>query len=152
MPTDHTYTIFFRAETWKSHIFFLALMWLYHRIMWSKDLEGIANSADPQQTVPLLRLFLFSRNSLIWVCSFCLHLSVHKLRIITVKCANAQADVCLHRLYMYMTLMSQLMRLWHLSQRRPAKAQASFRIRAVSPDPLLLAHMKYGNRQRVRPI
>ena len=39
--------------------------------------------------------------------------------------------------------LSQLMRLWYLSHRRPAKAQASLRIRAVSPDPSLFAHMKY---------
>ena len=30
--------------------------------------------------------------------------------------------------------MSQLIRLWYLSHRRPAKAQASLRIRAVSPE------------------
>ena len=36
------------------------------------------------------------------------------------------------------------MRLWYLSHRRPAKAQVSLRIRAVSPDPSLFAHMKYG--------
>ena len=45
---------------------------------------------------------------------------------------------------------SQLMRLWYLSHRRPAKAQASLRIRAVSPEPSLVAHMKYGSRRRVR--
>ena len=45
------------------------------------------------------------------------------------------------------------MRLWYLSYtcRRPAKAQASLRIRAVSPEPSLFARMKYGKRQRVRP-
>ena len=47
--------------------------------------------------------------------------------------------------------MSQLMRLWYLSHRRPAKAQASLRIHAVSPEPSLFAHMKYGSRQKVRP-
>ena len=46
---------------------------------------------------------------------------------------------------------SQLMRLWYLSHRRPAKAQASLHIRAVSPEPSLFAHMKYGSRRRVRP-
>ena len=35
------------------------------------------------------------------------------------------------------------MRLWYLSHRRPAKAQASLRIPAVSPEPSLFAHMKY---------
>ena len=47
--------------------------------------------------------------------------------------------------------MSQLMRLWYLSHRQPAKAQASLHICAVSPEPLLFAHMKYGSRQRVQP-
>ena len=46
--------------------------------------------------------------------------------------------------------MGQLMRLCYLSHRRPAKAQASLRIRAVSPEPSLFAHMKYGSRRRVR--
>ena len=53
-----------------------------------------------------------------------------------------------------------LIRLWYLSHRRPTKAQASLRIRqgsdeiacirAVSPEPLLLAHIKYGSRRRVQ--
>ena len=43
------------------------------------------------------------------------------------------------------------MRLWYLSDRRPAKAQASLRIGAVSPEPSLFAHMKYGRRRRVLP-
>ena len=47
--------------------------------------------------------------------------------------------------------MGQLMRLWYLSHRRPAKAQASLRIHAVSPEPSLFAHMKYGSRRRDRP-
>ena len=38
----------------------------------------------------------------------------------------------------------------YLSHRRPAKAQASLRIRAVSPEPSLFAHMEYGSRRRVR--
>ena len=47
--------------------------------------------------------------------------------------------------------MSQLMRLWYLSHRRPAKAQVSLCIRAVSPEPSLFAHMNYGSRRRIRP-
>ena len=46
--------------------------------------------------------------------------------------------------------LSQHMRLWYLSHRRPAKAQTSLRIRAVSSEPSLFTHMKYGSRQRVR--
>ena len=49
-----------------------------------------------------------------------------------------------------LTYMSQLMRFWYLSHRQPAKAQASLRIRAVSPEPSLFAHMNYGSRRRVR--
>ena len=49
------------------------------------------------------------------------------------------------------TNISQLMRLWYLSQRRPAKAQASLRIRTVSPEPSLFAHMNYGRSRRVQP-
>ena len=44
--------------------------------------------------------------------------------------------------------MSQLMRLWYLPHRRPANTQTSLRIRTVSPEPSLFAHMKYGSRQR----
>ena len=43
------------------------------------------------------------------------------------------------------------MRLRYLSHRWPAKAQASLRVRAVSPEPLLFALMMYGSRRRVRP-
>ena len=46
---------------------------------------------------------------------------------------------------------NQLMRLWHLSHKRPAKAQASLRIRAVSPEPSFFAHNKYRSRRRIRP-
>ena len=43
--------------------------------------------------------------------------------------------------------LSQLMRLWYLSHKRLAKAQASLSTRAVSPEPSLFAHMKYGSRR-----
>ena len=43
------------------------------------------------------------------------------------------------------------MRLWFLSHKRPTKAQASLRIRVISPEPSLFTHMKYGSRRRVRP-
>ena len=45
--------------------------------------------------------------------------------------------------------MSQLMLLWYLSHRRPAKAQTSLHIRAVSSEPSLFAHMKYGSKRRI---
>ena len=42
--------------------------------------------------------------------------------------------------------------LWYLSHRRPEMAQASLRIRTVSPEPSLFAHMKYGSRRRKSDI
>ena len=54
-------------------------------------------------------------------------------------------------------IMSQLMKLWHLSLRRPAKAQiyepAHLRSLARAAEPSLFTHMKYGStcRHRVRP-
>ena len=43
------------------------------------------------------------------------------------------------------------MRLWYLSHRRPAKAEARLGIRTVSLEPLLFAHIMYESRRRVRP-
>ena len=40
--------------------------------------------------------------------------------------------------------LGQHMRLWYLSHRRQAKAQASLCIRAVSPEPSLFAHISTG--------
>ena len=51
----------------------------------------------------------------------------------------------MYKLYILVHNLSQLMRLWYLSHRRPAKAQASLRIRAVSPEPSLFTHVTYGN-------
>ena len=49
-----------------------------------------------------------------------------------------------------MRYLSQLMRLWYSSHRRPAKAQVSLHIHAVLPEPLLFVDMKYGSRGRVQ--
>ena len=48
----------------------------------------------------------------------------------------------------HMIFNNWVMRVWYLSHRWPAKAQA---IRAVWPEPSLFAHMKYESRRRVRP-
>ena len=42
--------------------------------------------------------------------------------------------------------MIQLMRLWYLSHGGTVKAQARLCIPAVSPEPSLFAHIKYGSR------
>ena len=46
------------------------------RVFSQEDVNGIANSEDPDQTAP--------GSSLIWVCTVCPDLSVRKLRVITV--------------------------------------------------------------------
>ena len=46
--------------------------------------------------------------------------------------------------------MDRVKRIWHLSPMRAAKVQASLRIRAVSPEPSLLAHTSSESRGTVR--
>ena len=48
-------------------------------------------------------------------------------------------------------ILSQLMRVWYLSHRRTATAQARLRICTVSPEPSLFAHLKYRSRRRIWP-
>ena len=64
---------------------------------------------------------------------------------------NDHVHVFLKGTMSHVKYLSQFMTLWYLIHGRPAKAQASLRIRAVSPKPSLFAHMKYGNRRRVQP-
>ena len=49
----------------------ICLIWIFHRVMFPKDADGMANSVDRDQ-----------RSSLILVCTVCSDLSVRKLRII----------------------------------------------------------------------
>ena len=46
--------------------------------------------------------------------------------------------------------MGRVKRIWHLSPMRAAKVQASLRIRAVSPEPPLLAHASSDSRGTFR--
>ena len=46
--------------------------------------------------------------------------------------------------------MSSVKRIWYLSPMRAAKVQASLRIRAVSPEPSLLAHTSSESRGTFR--
>ena len=46
--------------------------------------------------------------------------------------------------------MDRVKRIWYLSLMRPAKVQASLRIRAVSPEPPLLAHTSSESRGTFR--
>ena len=43
--------------------------------------------------------------------------------------------------------LSQRMKLWYLSHRRPLMAQTSLHIHTVSPEPSMFAHIKYGSRR-----
>ena len=61
-------------------------MWLYHRVMSPNDADGMANSADPDQTAPMVNSVDPDQTApLIWVCTVCSDLSVRKFRIITVN-------------------------------------------------------------------
>ena len=46
--------------------------------------------------------------------------------------------------------MDRVKRIWYLSPMRAAKVQASLRIRAVSPEPLLLAYTSSESRETFR--
>ena len=49
-------------------------------------------------------------------------------------------EVCLSENLWYLQYMGRVRRIWYLSHMRAAKVQASLLIRAVSPEPPLLAH------------
>ena len=51
---------------------------------------------------------------------------------------------------MYYLVMDRVKRIWYLSHMRVAKVQASLRIRAVSPEPSLLAHTSSESRGTFR--
>ena len=51
---------------------------------------------------------------------------------------------------LYSYYMDRVKRIWYLSLMRAAKVQASLRIRAVSPEPLLLAHTSSESRGTLR--
>ena len=68
----------------------------------------------------------------------------------SARSISSSKSGCFFVAFFYKAYLSQLIRLWYLSHWRPAKAQASLRIRAVSPEPSLFAHMKYGSRRSVQ--
>ena len=63
-------------------------------------------------------------------------------------CFISQASV--HSLWHSMYAMDRVKRIWYLSPMRAAKVQASLRIRAVSPEPSLLAHTSSESRGTFR--
>ena len=52
--------------------------------------------------------------------------------------------------HLYTCKMDRVKRIWYLSPMRAAKVQASLRIRAVSPEPSLLAHTNSESRGTFR--
>ena len=56
----------------------------------------------------------------------------------------------IHEIYVKMCKMGRAKRVWYLSPMRAAKVQASLRIRAVSPEPSLLAHKSSESRGTFR--
>ena len=54
--------------------------------------------------------------------------------------------ISLYKLYICKLNMGRAKRIWYLSPMRAAKVQASLRIRAVSPEPPLLAHTSSESR------
>ena len=51
---------------------------------------------------------------------------------------------------MFTNKLDRVKRIWYLSPMRAAKVQVSLRIRAVSPEPLLLAHISSESRGTFR--
>ena len=56
----------------------------------------------------------------------------------------------LNKIYLTLSYMGRAKRIWYLSPMRAAKVQASLRIRAVSPEPPLLAHTSSESRGTFR--
>ena len=65
-------------------------------------------------------------------------------------CASTQSHQTLRCSHMYTQHMGRIKRIWYLSPMRAAKVQASLRIRAVSPEPPLLAHTSSVSRGTIR--
>ena len=66
-------------------------------------------------------------------------------------CTSKFNSVFVVSLYSYAhNYLDRVKRIWYLSPMRAAKVQASLRIRAVSPEPLLLAHTSSESRGTFR--
>ena len=72
----------------------------------------------------------------------------------TTNCRHIHSPICtIMNLQVYL---DRVKRMWYLSPMRAAKVQASLRIRAVSPEPSLLAHTSSESRgtfrQKIRSL
>ena len=64
--------------------------------------------------------------------------------------AEFKQDYCHDPLFCTTIYLGRAKRIWYLSPMRAAKVQASLRIRAVSPEPSLLAHTSSESRGTIR--
>ena len=62
----------------------------------------------------------------------------------------SRLSVCLKWIHMEKVKLDRVKRIWYLSHMQAAKVQASLRIRAVSPEPSLLAHTSSASRGTFR--
>ena len=67
-----------------------------------------------------------------------------------VWCPNIEGISILLSFRLLLIHMDRVKRIWYLTPMRAAKVQASLRIRAVSPEPLLLAHTSSESRGTFR--
>ena len=69
---------------------------------------------------------------------------------------NTNSNRFLTSILILISYLGRVKRIWYLSPMRAAKVQASLRIRAVSPEPPLLAHTSSESRgtfrQKARPL
>ena len=92
-----------------------------------------------------------------WGCGRCLQARIFYTPILDIFAAKSVPEFCFSKhlpIKIRISFEALPMRLWYLSHMRLAKVQASLRIRAVSPEPLLFLHMKYGGRPLIalRPL
>ena len=142
-------------EWWKFHTFELEYLWsevanldqilCVASLGWGKGCIRfwgwltLARWTQVSDRCPLGYLFLF--------CHEAAHLFSMKIFVWFCICLENEAN----KDFWVLNEISQLMRLWYSLYRQTAKAQARLSIRAVSPEPSLFAHIKYGSRRRVWP-
>ena len=64
------------------------------------------------------------------------------LSLFLISTSFSVSEGCLSRVSHFLCIFTCHMRKLYLSHRRPAKAQASLRLSAASPEPLLFTHVQ----------
>ena len=130
-------------DTWKFAVNHSKIQtrWLYHSVVCPKDEDTSGKQCGTDQTYDL---GLHSLSDL----------SVQNLRIITVYimslCCNYKEFLIFSQVLQSVRHLDRVKRIWYLSLMRAAKVQASLCIRAVSPEPPLLAHTSIESRETFR--